>query len=281
MRRNARVDRSATSRRGPLASGRAGSLVIVGTGVAAVAHATLEAVELMRRAERLLYVAADPMTRFWLSELNASAESLATLYGERKPRRDTYRAMTARMVALVEQGHQVCAAFYGHPGVFADPTHEAIARLRQAGYEARMLPGVSADGCLYADLGVNPGDRGVHSFEATDFLIFRRRFDPTSHLLLWQIGVLGESTARAGSCRPDRLATLAARLRRDYPAHHPIVLYRAAVLPGQTPDIRRKRLDQLARTDVSPLELLYVAPKAQRRPDRAILGWYEDTTTGK
>ena len=140
-------------------------LVVVGTGVAAVGHVTLEALELMRRAERLLYVAADPMTRFWLSQLNPSSESLEAFYGDRRPRQQTYRAMADRMVGLVRDGFRVCAAFYGHPAVFVDPTHRAIARLRRAGYDARMLPGVSADGCLYADLGINPGDRGVQLTE--------------------------------------------------------------------------------------------------------------------
>jgi len=231
----------------------------------------------MRRADRLLYVAADPMTRFWLSQLNPASESLSVLYGERRPRQHTYRAMTNRIVGLVREGDRVCAAFYGHPGVFADPTHRAIARLRREGYDARMVPGVSADGCLYADLGINPGDCGVQSFEATDFLIFRRRFDPTSHLLLWQIGVLGESTARVGQCRPERLAALAAMLRRHYPARHRVVLYRAAVLPGQAPDVRRLRLDQLPQAEVSPLELLYIGPMPQRSADSAILRWYDES----
>jgi len=264
----------------PAAPPRAGSLVVVGTGVAAVAQVTLEAAELMRRADRLLYLATDPLTELWLTELNPSSESLSGLYGELRPRQQTYRDMTARMVAPVRDGLRVCAAFYGHPGVFVDPTHRAIARLRREGYEARMLPGVTADGCLYADLGINPGDCGVQSFEATDFLAARRRFDPTSHLLLWQIGVLGESTARLGTCRPERLATLVASLRRHYPPRHPVVLYRAGALPGQRPRIARLPLSRLATAEVFPLELLYIPPMPQRDGDPAILRWYDEQRNG-
>jgi hypothetical protein len=264
------------SPREPAAS-RTGSLVVVGTGVAAVGQVTLESVELMRQAERLLYLAVDPLTELWLSQLNPASESLAGLYGERRPRQQTYRAMTARMVGLVQDGVRVCAAFYGHPGVFVESTHRAIARLRRDGYEARMVPGVTADGCLYADLGVNPGDCGVQSWEATDFLLARRRFDPTSHLLLWQIGVLGESTARPGTCRPERLARLVARLRRHYRASHPIVLYQAGVLPGEPARVERLPLARLADAEVFPLAMLYVPPRPQRAGDPAIVRWYEES----
>src|SRR6059036_2752839 len=86
---------------------------------------------------------------------------------------------------------------------------------------ARMLPGISSEDCLFADLGVDPGQNSCQSFEATDFLASRRRFDPSSELILWQVGVLGESSVKRGmSCRPERLKVLIAHLRRHYPAHH-------------------------------------------------------------
>jgi hypothetical protein len=253
-----------------------GSLVVVGTGVAPVIQATLESVRLIRTAEKVFYLVTDPITEFWLKDLNPTAESLAGLYGEKKPRQQTYRDMTARIVATVREGLAVCVAFYGHPGVLVQSTHSAIAELKAEGFPARMAPGVSADGCLYADLGINPGICGVQSFEATDFLLFGRRFDPTSILILWQIGVLGESTARPGTCRPERLQTLTGHLRRDYPASHPVVLYQAAQFPGHAADARYLRLEALADASVLPLAMLYVPPLPQRPPDPAILGWFAE-----
>ena len=48
------------------------------------------------------------------------------------------------------------------------------------GFNAQMLAGISAEDCLFADLGLDPGKNGCQSFEATDFLIRRRQFEPTS-----------------------------------------------------------------------------------------------------
>jgi hypothetical protein len=156
-------------------------------------------------------------------------------------------------------------------------SHWAINRARREGYPARMLPGVAADACLFADLGVNPGDSGVQSFEATDFLIARRRFDPTSHLILWQIGVLGEPSVRKGmTSRPERLRTLVERLRRFYPGSHRVTLYQAPIFSAERPMTQRLRLDRLEKTTVSAIATLSIPPLPQRKPDSRILRWYEE-----
>ncbi len=186
--------------------------------------------------------------------------------------------MTERLVSSVRRGQDVCAVFYGHPGVLVDSTHRAIRRLKREGYPARMFPGVSADGCLFADLGFNPGDCGVQNFEATDFLLSRRRFDPTSGLVLWQVGVLGEPDARKGStCRKERLQTLTDSLRRSYPANHRVVLYYASIFPAHPPIIERLALSRLPGLSVRPMAMLFVPPMPQRQVDRRILRWLTET----
>ena len=43
----------------------------------------------------------------------------------------------------IRAGFRVCAVFYGHPGVFVYPSHEAIRRARAEGFAARMLPALT------------------------------------------------------------------------------------------------------------------------------------------
>ena len=88
----------------------------------------------------------------------------------------------------------MCAVFYGHPGVFVNPSHRAVAQARAEGFRAAMLPGVSAEDCLFADLGLDPGAHGCQSYEATDFVIRRRSCYPSALLILWQVGALGEDS---------------------------------------------------------------------------------------
>ena len=258
-------------------SRKTGSLVFVGTGLKVASHTTAEALQELRAAEQLFYLVTDPATVAWLRDLNPTATTLDDLYAEGKYRVRTYREISNRLLAAVRKGLRVCAAFYGHPGVFVTASHHATRQVRKEGYIVRMLPGISAEDCLFADLGVNPGDYGCQSFEATDFLASRRRFDPTSELLLWQVGVMGETRLRHGStARRERLQRLTRMLRRYYPAGHKVVLYEAASFPGCAPLVRRFRLDRLPEQQVVPMMTLYVPPRPQRAPDPSILRWYSE-----
>lgn len=258
----------------PARARSSGALIVAGVGINGAGQTTLEALAAMQRADTLFYVVAAPATELWLQQLNANAISLAPLYAEGKNRDQTYREMVETIVAAVRRGQNVCVAFYGHPGVFATAPHWAIALCRSEGYPAKMLPGISADACLFADLGFNPGELGVQHFDATDFLLYRRRFDPTSGLLLWQVGILGESSPRQSArARRQRLATLGATLSRYYPTEHPVIFYEAPTFPSLPPRIRRVRLSRLAGCRIAPITLTYVPPLGQRRPVAAIAQW--------
>ena len=258
-------------------SARAGELVVVGTGIRLVVQTTPEALDCITRADRLLYLVTDPATETWLRRLNRSAETLRDCYAVGKPRERSYREMVQRIVAAVRSGAYVCAAFYGHPGVFVNPGHQAIRRARREGFRARMLPGISTEDCLFADLGVDPAESGCQSFEATDFLAYRRRFDPTSALILWQVGVLGEpGFPTAVPCRPERLERLTRFLRRHYDERHPIVLYEAAQFPISEPTIRKIPLSKLPATRLWSITTLYIPPKPSREPDPVVMRWFEE-----
>jgi uncharacterized protein YabN with tetrapyrrole methylase and pyrophosphatase domain len=242
------------------------SLTVVGTGYLIAGQTTPESLAAIGSADKLLYLVADPATRLWLDGLNPTAESLYDAYAEGRPRRDSYREMVERILAPVRRGLAVCAAFYGHPGVFVQPSHEAIRRAREEGYPARMLPGVSAEDCLFADLGVDPARDGCQSFEASDFLVRRRRFDPTSALVLWQVGAIGVSTFLPRAVWSDRgLPVLVEVLGEHYPAAHEVVLYTASGLPVCEPAIERLPLADLARARVPITATLYVPPR-ERAP---------------
>jgi hypothetical protein len=252
-----------------------GSLTVVGTGIKVAAHATLETVTAITAADKVFYLVTEPATAAWLRRLNKSAITLDDLYAEGKPRMQSYLEMSKRIISAVRAGDRVCAAFYGHPGVFVNASHYSIDCLRREGYDCRMLPAVSAEDCLFADLGVNPGDYGISSFEATDFLASRRLFDPCSVLILWQVGALGEKSVRKGQVpRPERLQKLTETLRTHYSAHHEIVIYEAPCFPGCAPYVKRMPLSKLTTALVRPMMTLYVPPRRQRSRDATIARWF-------
>ena len=99
-----------------------------------------------------------------------------------------------------------------------------------------MLPGVSAEDCLVADLGVDPAAAGLQSYEAGDFLRRRPAIEPPA-LVLWQIGIVGARTQTANVSAPA-LPELVELLVGRYPAGHQAVVYEASSYPGVAPIVR-------------------------------------------
>jgi hypothetical protein len=248
-----------------------GSLIVVGTGIGLVGQVTHDALQAMREADYLFYAANTDVSEIWIRRQNRRHESLADCYAIDRSGAETYALMTERIVARVREGKRVCAAFYGHPGVLAQASHAAIGLLRRERYEATMLPGISSDACLMADLGVNPGDCGLSSFEATDFLVSGRRFDPRSHLLLWQIGALGKWSPLETGPSKSGVAELVRVLCRSYPSTHEVVTYSAARYPLSPPTIRRLALERLSRIHLPMAMILWVPPLPTRTTRRSAI----------
>ena len=231
---------------------------------------TIEARQAVESAEKLFYLVADPVTVHWIEGLNKTAETLFGFYAPNKDRLKTYLEMVDHVMKDVRAGRAVCVAFYGHPGVFAFPPHEAVRRAQEEGYEARMLPGISSEDCLIAELGLDPGRFGCQSFEASDFLINRRRHDPTSLLILWQIGVIGESALPIKDCDRPGLRALVKKLRRSYPPAHKVIIYEASTHWIAPSKITRLPLARLPIAKVTAISTLCISPRKQRPSDERL-----------
>ena len=243
-------------------------MTVVGTGIRHGLQTTLEVHESIGRAGKVLYLFSDPVPAGWIEGLNPSSESLARFYEKDKPRAETYQEMVEEIMRWVHKGIDVCVALYGHPGVFADPAHAAIRRAGEEGFPAVMLPGISAEDCLFADLGVDPGD-GCQSYEATDFLVHPPTFDTAVSLVLWQVAAVGARVGRTEPAR-DGVRVLAERLIERYGPEHEVVIYQAAQYAIGEASIRRTRLHDLAESAVSAMTTLYIPPMGRRSRDEAM-----------
>ncbi|WP_438021205.1 SAM-dependent methyltransferase [Sorangium sp. So ce315] len=252
---------------------REGSLVVVGTGIQWAGQTTLAARRAIEAADAVLFAVADAGTVSWLRSLRADAVSLRYGASDGPPRRDIYRRMVDDILAEVRRGARVCAVFYGHPGVFSTPAHDAIRRARDEGFSARMLPGVSFLDCLVADLGIDPGHEGFLAYEATDFLIRRRPFAIHTPLVLSQIALIGNPHVfepRARGRIQRGLAVLGEVLCDSYPISHEAIVYDASTHPIEPPRIVRQRLCDLHDAPVSDVSTLYVPPVGPAPVDRVI-----------
>lgn len=245
-----------------------GSLTLVGIGIKFLSHLTHEAKIYIEQSPKLLYLVNEPLTQAWIQKTNPKAESLAPLYHQYPEREASYQAITHTILETLEKFQHVCVAFYGHPTLHAQIGLNAIKLAKPLGFHTKILPGISALDCLLADLSINPGQGGCQSYEATDFLIHHKKFDTTTHLILWQADVIGRTDYATS---PLGLKFLSEYLLNHYPSSHPITLYEAAQYPRFEPIIHTLPLNQLSSAKLSSITTLYITPAGKASCDRALL----------
>ena len=242
-----------------------GELTVIGSGIEAAGFTSADELRI-RDADEVFFCVADPATVVWVKALRPDAYDLYVLYDDGKPRYLTYMQMAEAMLHFVRLGRRVLAIYYGHPGVFVLSTHRAIAIARREGHRAVMRAAVSALDTLCADLGIDPSQPGLQTFEATDMLIRRRRVDTCVHLVLWQVGLIGELGYRRRGFLNSGFSILLDYLEEAYGPGHTVVNYVGSRYPGIDPVVDVRTIaafrDPDAQAAVTGISTFYLPPKA-------------------
>ncbi len=241
-----------------------GDLVVIGSGLCYIDFAR-DSDDQIQSADAVFHCVYDKVTQVRIGQLRPDAYDLRILYGEDVDRHMTYVRMAEAMLHFVRSGKKVVAVFYGHPGVFAMPAHRAIHIARQEGHTAQMRPGISALDYLIADLGFDPALPGMSSFEATDLLLRRRRIDPSLHIILWQVGVVGEFQFQPGGFENRGFDLLMSELSGVYGDDWIVTHYIAPQYVGIEPLIEKKTIAEWSdlenRKLISSLSTFYIEPR--------------------
>jgi uncharacterized protein YabN with tetrapyrrole methylase and pyrophosphatase domain len=234
------------------------TLAVGGTGILGVGHITLETLGYIKQADVTFSVIADPVTDQFLQETARQYRPLHGLYRDGEDRHPVYDAMVDCVVESLADHNLVCALFYGHPGVFVDPSRRIIRAARELGHDAKMLVGISSVDCLFSDVGLDPARAGCQVFDASDFLRRSRELDPHVPLVLLQIGVIGDPTFQPNRMQGPHLDVLTEKLARAYPLTHQVVLYEASPFVVSKPRVDTITLAELPDAQASGLTTLYV-----------------------
>ncbi|MDO6617755.1 SAM-dependent methyltransferase [Shewanella sp. 5_MG-2023] len=237
-----------------------GSLVCVGLGMTLGAHICPISKSHIDKADVVFSGVSNGIVELWLKEMHPDVRSLQVFYDKGKSRHITYKQMVDAMLEQVRAGKKVVGAFYGHPGVFAQAPHVAIEQAKQEGFAAKMIPGISAEDCLYADLGIDPGRVGCQHFEASQFMFYQRKIDASAYLVLWQVGVAGDKSLERLETGQAHKQLLVELLLETYPADHSVILYEAAVLPIDKVRQQHIPVNELAQVAIHQHTTLVIPP---------------------
>ncbi|MBV9575870.1 MAG: uroporphyrinogen III methylase [Gammaproteobacteria bacterium] len=247
------------------------SLIIVGSGIKFMSHLTVEAKAYIQQSDKVLYLVNEPVMQEWIMLHSSNPESLDELYTKNLLRNDNYQLIAEYILEKLRVTKVLCVVMYGHPTAFAQPALSAARKASDQGYKVMILPGISAEACLFADLMIDPGTYGCQSFEATDFLLYGREYDTSSHLILWQSYVIGVLGLPKDHNPQKGLQLLAGYLQKKYDSNHEIVLYEAAQYPAFSPRIDKVTLQDLPHATISSLTTLYIKPAKQKSLDANVL----------
>ncbi|KAK6529513.1 hypothetical protein TWF281_008684 [Arthrobotrys megalospora] len=226
-----------------------GSLVLVGTGVRSLCQLTPEATQEIEKADIVYYAVRDAATEGYIKEKSPTAIDLYRYFinDEAIPEADIYIQISEVMLADVRVGKYVVGAFFGHPGLFMSPNRRALAIAQAEGYATKMIPGISVDDCILADLGIDPSFVGCLTCEARDFLIHDHLGLQSRHVIMYEVGYLG---FYGDDSRTDYFEYLVNKLGKTYGDSHPLVNYTAAISPIMSPIIEHLTIADLRKPEV-------------------------------
>jgi len=102
------------------------------------------------------------------------------------------------------------------------------------------------------------------SVEAPRMLLCVHELPTYLHLVIWQIGCVGDSGFRFEGFANNKFSILADYLQARYPKDHPVFLYTAANVPLCQPNIYRCTIGRLSKSEVASqvtgLSTMYIPP---------------------
>ncbi|HEY2402338.1 MAG TPA: hypothetical protein VGI23_18425, partial [Steroidobacteraceae bacterium] len=120
---------------------------------------------------------------------------------------------------------------------------------------------------------IDPGKFGCQHYETSQYMLYRRRIDPSAYLVLWQVGVAGDQSLARFSTGAAYRQVLADVLARDYDLGHEAILYKAVTLPMHQPHIERLSLRDLPAANVDMHMTLVIPPASRLQADPTVRQW--------
>lgn len=241
------------------------NLIVVGLGIKFFAHLTKEAETVLRKSDKVLYLTNDDHYESFIHDINPASESLESIYFSCASRAHAYQAIQTKILSELQIGKTLCFAIYGHPTFFVQTVPDLYEHTKRLGLSMKVLPAVSAMDCMLADLCINPGDRDMQIFDATNILVYKKQLDWSSHIFIYQLGAVGESShLREPHMLARRTKFFCDYLAKQVKGDPKVVIYEASQLPKRSSVVTRSTLKTLYLHPISPIATIYIPPVEQR-----------------
>lgn len=229
---------------------------------------TYEVQSVIRQCDCVVYLVNDPAMKRWISENSKKSISLDSLYFDFERRENAYDALCNEVIRITQQYESTCFVTYGHPLFLSNLSEKVVAKIENEllPISIDILPGISSLDALFCDLRLDPVG-GLQAYEATDFINKAYSINVNSHLILWQIGVVGihsiiknDEDLVNNIERKMALALMQEKIMELYDVSHPLILY----IASRYPSVPHERIDtvvgKISSVNVPRLATAYIPP---------------------
>jgi hypothetical protein len=116
-------------------------------------------------------------------------------------------------------------------------------------------------------VGVDPSSKGSQTVEATDLLLRKRRLNTDGHVVVWQIGCVGDLGFNFAGYDNRNLNILVDYLESYYDKDHEVVHYQGSQYPMCPSTVERMPLGALRKANVTGISTLYIPPQDEIETD--------------
>lgn len=252
------------------------NLIIAGTGIKFLSHLTIEVKSAIETSSCVVFLLNEPAMKNWITKHAKKYISMDKTYFSSSSRADTYYKIADELLLHLKEYNDICFLIYGHPTFFSSVVGEIKKRISFEEVLVQIMPGISALDCLFADLNIDPGTRGLQSYDATEFILYDESFSVSAHLVLWQIAIVGELRVINNnninlSCQKKALSLLKSKLMKQYPEDHKIILYVASQYPGVDFEHSEFKLRELTTVNIPRLATLYIPPLDTKKVNLSVM----------
>lgn len=227
------------------------TLRIIGLGINNVSHLTLEGVEQLKRAKKILFLSSDPNgLTCLLHQFNIdSIEDLQSLYKDLEQDENNYRNIESKILQDCVDFNDVALLLPGHPQVGVTIVQRLQDRGKQSELNIVMTPGISSFDSMATDLKRDPLEYGSVIVDANRLLLFEYQMEPAIDCYIYH--VCSVATSRISMRNPalgNQLNLLQQHLLRFYTPESRVVLICSSIkenIPTQMIDGTVSRLCDL------------------------------------
>lgn len=257
-------------------------LRIVGAGIKGHGQITLEGVEALRAAKRVLHLTGDSaQADLFLRSLGiVDGVSINDLYYNGALHGENYRRIVERVRQEVMAVDHVTLLLYGHPRLGVTVTHQLEDELAALGVALEVVPAPSSFDTMINDLRRDPLERGSIILDANRLLLFEFRLDPSLDLYIYHVSSIGcPRTNFSNPSTSNRIDLLQAYLLKFYPPEHEAIIISSAARVDATGSLLRTSIDRLTQFIVSLHygSSLFIPGARPRKVNRDFLSFLNET----